>query len=158
LVGKLAEGSASRNHLEASIEARVIRLSYENILNGAFSSLRTFFIAFVVMGGGITTGIALSSPSGERGTAISASLTVWGIGFVAVELLVFACAWFDLRAVNKDREEYFASGRYPNMFAFGRPRWSDGLRGAITKFIRVCRSTWHLPWRWLGAIKKPTVS
>lgn len=122
LVKELPEDSSARNHLMASIEERVIRLSYEKIFNGAIGSIKIFLITIMLLGSLFTTAFAFASSPEYRGATIATSIMIWAVTFLGLEVIVALGAYIDMKLMNKQRKEYFETGQYPNPFKIGKPR------------------------------------
>ncbi|WP_421844165.1 hypothetical protein [Mycobacterium sp.] len=103
----LPEASSAREHLQASIEERVIRLSYEKIFNGLINSLVAYILLTVLCGGAFTTAFAVASKPEARGAVIATSTTMWLVALIIIEFILVVGALMDMKIMNRQREEYF---------------------------------------------------
>jgi hypothetical protein len=133
LVEQLPEGSSAHKHIMASIEERVIRLSYGKIYDGLMSSLQTFFAAFLTLGGITTATLTLLSPANHRLDTASALIMFWLLGFFVVEMVLGLGSFYDLAAEKRRRKQYFETGEYPDPFVFQCPRWITRAHGWLRR-------------------------
>ncbi|MUM05022.1 hypothetical protein B5P44_09550 [Mycobacterium sp. CBMA 213] len=133
LVEQLPEGTSAHKHIMASIEERVIRLSYGKIFDGLLSSLQTFFAAFFLLGGITTTTLTLLSPPEHRLDVANILILFWVVGFFVVEVVLVVGSLHDLAVEKRRRKQYFETGEYPDPFTFQRPQWITRALGWLQR-------------------------
>lgn len=116
LVQQLPEGSTARRHLQASIEERLIRASYQEYYNSTFTMLVIFFIMFAVVGAAFATAAVIDAEPAIRGAVILIYAYLWTTAYLLMAFIVVAAVAYDRRQAQKRRTQYFQLGYYPDPY------------------------------------------
>lgn len=128
LVEKLKVGSTARNHLEASIEERLLRLSFQDYYDNAITAIRWFFALSVLVGTVTTVAAAFAARPDERDEAILANAGFWYGAFLFISIVTGIVVWSERRAAGRNRAKYFAEGQYPDPIARSPDKQPGRLR------------------------------
>ena len=149
LVERMPEDSTARRHLEASIEERLIGLSYRDILSSAVQTV-LFAVVVVAVISGVQVVAIMTSDGLDKFSVVTDSIVINGLCLIVIEMVVFAGAIWDRNATTKRRGKYFEDRQYPNVFEV-RPnritraikrRWNgEKYRSSFLSAFRRSRST-----------------
>lgn len=113
-IEKLPEGSTARNHLEAAVEERLLRMSFQDYADTAMSTLRWAFLFCAVIGGATTTAAAFDAVPEDRGTAIGVFAMAWYIAFLLVAVVAVVPLWVERRSAERKRAQFITGRTYPD--------------------------------------------
>jgi hypothetical protein len=161
-VERLPEGSTARRHLEASMQERIIRASYEEVFNVAANSIVVMATFFFVFGGSYIAVAAIAAPPDIRTAVMNTHFAILALIFVVLEVAVLSGAAYDRRQVDKRRAQFFESGLYPSPLASkgNKTGWFRRVLGlsreSAMQLLQMSRARKHVaPRRRAGAVIKP---
>ena len=113
-IEKLPEGSTARNHLEAAVEERILRMSFQDYVDSAMSTLRWAFLFCAVMGAATTTAVALDTSPENRGTVINVLAAAWYVAFLLIAVVAVVPLFIERLGAERKRAQFITNRKYPD--------------------------------------------
>lgn len=134
-IEKLPEGSTARKHLEAAVEERILRMSFQDYADTAMSTLRWAFLFCAVMGAATTTAVAFDTSPENRGAAINAFTMAWYTAFLLIAVVAVVPLFIERRSAERKRAQFITARKYPDP----ADKWINSQPGRLRSGLAALR-------------------